>query len=90
MSLFESQVPWVVLQINTAKLREMKTTAAEFRKTIGDLIFNHEAGNTIHRVIVVSEHVNSDDFKDITWTFCSRFRAIIDQYFFAVLGGFRS
>jgi phenacrylate decarboxylase len=52
---FESQVTWVALQIDTARLREMKTACAEFSKTVGDLVFNHKAGYTIHRLVLVGE-----------------------------------
>lgn len=88
MSPFESQVTWVVLQIDTAKLRHMKTTSAEFSKSIGDLVFNHKAGYTIHRLVLVGEDINVYDFKDVTWAFCTRCRPSLDEYFYEDCRGF--
>lgn len=50
-SPFESQVTWVALQFDTQKLREMKTNSEELRKRVGDLVFYHKAGYTIHRCV---------------------------------------
>jgi hypothetical protein len=52
---FESQVTWVALRIDTARLREIKTTSAEFSKTVGDLIFNSKPGYTIHRLVLCGD-----------------------------------
>ena len=65
MSPFESQVTWVALQIDTAALRKEKTTSAEFCKKIGDLIFNHKAGYTIHRLVLVGEDIDVYNWKDV-------------------------
>lgn len=88
MSPFESTVTWVVLQIDTTKLREMKTTSAEFSKKIGDLIFNHKAGYTIHRLLLVGEDIDVYDFKDVIWAFTTRCRPRLDEYFYEDVGGF--
>lgn len=57
-SPFESQVTWVALQFDGKKLREMKTTSEELRKKIGDVVFNHKAGYTIHRLILVGDDID--------------------------------
>jgi phenacrylate decarboxylase len=46
---FESQVTWLALGIDTKKLKVMGTSPEEFRKKIGDLVFYHKVGYTIHR-----------------------------------------
>lgn len=48
-SPFESQVTWVALQFDTQKLKEMRTNSGDLRKKVGDLVFYHKAGYTIHR-----------------------------------------
>lgn len=64
-SPFESQVTWVALQFDGKELREMKTTSEELRKKIGDVVFNHKAGYTIHRLILVGDDIDVYDGKDV-------------------------
>lgn len=87
-SPFESQVTWVALQVDTQKLREMKTTPEKFCREIGDIIFNHKVGYTIHRLVVVGDDINVYDFKDVIWAFCTRCRPGMDEYFFEDVAGF--
>lgn len=85
---FESQVTWVALQIDTEKLRSLKTTSAEFAKKIGDIVFNHKTGYTIHRLVLVGDDIDVYDFKDVIWAFCTRCRPKDDEYFFSECAGF--
>ncbi|EWZ30913.1 UbiD decarboxylyase family [Fusarium oxysporum Fo47] len=87
-SPFESQVTWVALQVDTQKLREMKTTSEKFCREIGDIIFNHKVGYTIHRLVIVGDDINVYDFKDVIWAFCTRCRPGMDEYFFEDVAGF--
>lgn len=82
MSNFESQVTWVALKIDTARLRQMKTTPKEFAKRVGDLVFNDKVGYTIHRLVLVGDDINVYDFKDVMWAFCTRCRPGDDEVFF--------
>lgn len=82
MSNFETQVTWVALKIDTEKLRAMKTNSKEFSKKIGDLVFKHKAGLTIHRLVLVGEDIDVFDFKDVIWAFCTRCRPKDDEVFF--------
>ncbi|GLB07112.1 ferulic acid decarboxylase 1 [Aspergillus tubingensis] len=88
MSPFESQVTWVVLQIDGAKLRQMKTTSEELCRKFGDLIFNHKAGYTIHRLLLVGEDIDVYNWKDVIWAFCTRCRPSLDEYFYDDVRGF--
>jgi UbiD family decarboxylase len=87
-SPFESQVTWVVLQVDTAKLREMKTNSEAFCRRIGDLVYNHKVGYTIHRLVVVGDDIDAYDFKDVIWAFCTRCRPGLDEYHFEDVPGF--
>jgi hypothetical protein len=89
-SPFESQVTWVALQVDTQKLREMKTTSEKFCREIGDIIFNHKVGYTIHRLVIVGDDINVYDFKDVIWAFCTRCRPGMDEYFFEDVPAFLS
>lgn len=57
-SPLESQVTWVAIQFDTTKLRTMNTSGPELSKKIGDLIFNHKAGYTIHRLVLVGDDID--------------------------------
>lgn len=85
---FESQVTWCVVQVDTAKLRELKTSAEAFCRKIGDLVFNSRMGFSIHRVAVVGDDIDIYNFKDVIWAFCTRCRPGIDEYLFENVVGF--
>lgn len=87
-SPFESQVTWVVLQVDTEKLRALKTTPGDFCRRIGEIVFNHKVGYTIHRLVVVGDDIDAYDFKDVIWAFCTRCRPGIDEYLFEDVPGF--
>ena len=87
-SPFESQVTWVALKIDTARLREMNVTSAEFSKKVGDVVFNHKAGYTIHRLVLVGEDIDVYDGRDVMWAFSTRCRPNMDETFFEDVRGF--
>jgi UbiD family decarboxylase len=87
-SPFESQVTWVAIQLDTAKLRAMKTNGPELSKKIGDLIFNHKAGYTIHRLVLVGDDIDVHDGKDVMWAFSTRCRPGDDELFYSDVKGF--
>ena len=87
-SPFESQVTWVVLQVDTAKLREMKTTSEVFCRKIGDIVFSHKIGVTIHRLVIIGDDIDAYNFKDVIWAFCTRCRPGMDEYHFEDCDGF--
>lgn len=88
MTPFESQVTWLALQLDTARLREMNATAEKLCHSLGDLIFNHKCGLTIHRVILVGDDIDVYNFQDVMWAFCTRCRPGRDEYFFEECQGF--
>lgn len=83
-----SQVTWVVLQFDTAKLAAMKVTPEHLRQTVGDLVFGHKAGYTIHRLILVGTDIDVFDDKDVMWAFTTRCRPGKDETFFEECKGF--
>jgi UbiD family decarboxylase len=88
MTQFESQVTWMALQIDTSRLRSMKTTSEEFSRRIGDLVFGNKAGFTIHRLVLVGEDIDVYSFKDVMWAFSTRCRPNRDEYFYEDCPGF--
>ncbi|KAM0328861.1 hypothetical protein ACHAQA_005277 [Verticillium albo-atrum] len=87
-SPFESQVTWVALQVDTEKLRALETTPAEFCRQVGDIVFGHKVGYTIHRLVLVGDDIDIYDFKDVIWAFSTRCRPGTDEYFFEDVPGF--
>jgi phenacrylate decarboxylase len=85
---FESQVTWVALKVDTARLREAKTTPKDFAKKVGDVVFNHKAGYTIHRLVLVGDDIDVYNFKDVIWAFTTRCRPNLDETFFEEVRGF--
>ncbi|KAJ5563801.1 hypothetical protein N7513_000043 [Penicillium frequentans] len=85
---FESQVTWVALKVDTARLREMKTNSKEFSKKVGDVVFNEKAGYTIHRLVLVGDDIDVYNGKDVMWAFSTRCRPNFDETFFEDVRGF--
>ena len=87
-SPFESQVTWAAIQFDSDKLCAMKTNGPELSKKIGDLIFNHKAGYSIHRLILVGDDIDVHDGEDVMWAFSTRCRPGDDEIFFRDVRGF--
>ncbi|EXJ90726.1 hypothetical protein A1O1_03830 [Capronia coronata CBS 617.96] len=85
---FETQVTWVALQVDTVALRRGKWTPAQFRKTVGDLVFNHKVGYTIHRLVLIGDDLDVYNFKDVIFAFSTRCRPDTDETFFQECRGF--
>lgn len=85
---FESQVTWVALRVDGAELRKLKTNSKEFSKKVGDLIFHHKAGYTIHRIVLVGDDIDVYNGKDVLWAFSTRCRPQMDEIFYEDVPGF--
>ena len=66
-------------QFDTVKIAAMKITPAELRQRVGKLIFDHKAGYTIHRLLLVGGDIDVYDDKDIMWAFSTRCRPGDDE-----------
>ncbi|ESZ91008.1 3-octaprenyl-4-hydroxybenzoate carboxy-lyase [Sclerotinia borealis F-4128] len=85
---FESQVTWVALKIDIVKLAAMSITPSDFRKKIGDLVFYHKDGYTIHRLILCGTDIDVYDVKDILYNFSTRCRPGTDESLYEECRGF--
>ncbi|GAB1736914.1 hypothetical protein NU219Hw_g284t1 [Hortaea werneckii] len=86
-SPFETQVTWVALRVDIAKLKAMDTTPEAFRKTIGDLVFATKAGLTIHRLLLVGPDIDVYNWSDLSYAFSTRCRPGTDETFFQDVPG---
>jgi UbiD family decarboxylase len=75
-------------QVDIKKLKTMNTIPEELRKMTGDMIFNHKAGYTIHRLVLCGENIDVYDAKDIMYVFSTRCRPNKDKTFFEECRGF--
>ncbi|TVY51186.1 Ferulic acid decarboxylase 1 [Lachnellula cervina] len=85
---FETQVTWVALKVDIKQLKALNTTPEDFRKKVGDLIFAHKAGYTIHRLVLVGNDIDVYEWKDIMFAFSTRCRPNKDETFFEECRGF--
>ncbi|KAL4976013.1 UbiD decarboxylyase family [Aspergillus desertorum] len=79
---FISQVTWVALRIDTSKFPSMQTTSKDLCRTISDLVFNHKAGYTIHRIVLVGEDIDVHDDRAVVWAFSTRCKPDVDEVFY--------
>ncbi|KAL1622464.1 Ferulic acid decarboxylase 1 [Diplodia seriata] len=84
---FESQVTWCALRIDTAALPALGLSPEGLRKKVGDLVFGHKAGYTVHRVVLVGSDVDVYDGRDVLWAFSTRCRPGDDETFWGVGDG---
>jgi len=55
---FESQVTWIALEVDAAKLTETKTVSNMFPKQIDDLVFADLLGYTIRRLVLAVHDIH--------------------------------
>jgi UbiD family decarboxylase len=85
---FESQVTWVVLQIDIKKLANMHIAPQVFRQMIGSLVFDRKCGYTLHRMVLVGPDIDIYDFKDVMFASSTRCRPMQHETFFEDCKGF--
>lgn len=85
---FETQVTWAALKVDIKQLATMETTPELFRKMVGDLIFNHKGGHTIHRLVLVGDDIDVYEWNDVMFAFSTRCRPGKDESFFDDCRGF--
>lgn len=57
----------------------MNISPEQLRKKVGDLIFRHKAGYTMHRIVLVGSDIDVYDDKDLLWAFSTRCRPGTDE-----------
>ncbi|KAF2212804.1 hypothetical protein CERZMDRAFT_40982 [Cercospora zeae-maydis SCOH1-5] len=86
-SPLETHATWCALQVDTAKLREMKTNSSDFMQLIGNLAFRDKSCMLVNRILLIGDDVDVQDFKNIIWAYSTRCRPGLDEYFFEELPG---
>ncbi|KAM0247224.1 hypothetical protein ACHAQJ_009932 [Trichoderma viride] len=79
---FETYATWCVLQVDTERLRELKTNSADFSKKIGDIAFYNKSCMLINRIVLIGDDVDIYDFNSVIWAFITRCRPGKDEYLF--------
>jgi len=79
---------WLALQFDTEKLRALGTNPKDFVNKLGHILFNDKSCMLINRIILVGDHVDVYDFKDVVWAFVTRCRPGLDEHVFEHVPGF--
>jgi len=80
--LLPEALAWLVIKIDTSRLKILHTDSPTFRQKIGDLLWNVEPGILIHQAFLVDERVDITDFLEVMWAFATRSRPNLQQTFF--------
>ncbi|KKA30238.1 hypothetical protein TD95_003741 [Thielaviopsis punctulata] len=84
----ESQVTWLVVQVDTAKVRAEGYTSETLSRKIGDIVYGNRSGVTTHRIVIVGEDIDVYNFRDVMWAFTTRCRPGMDEYHWEDVRGF--
>jgi len=85
---FETHIVWAVLQVDTNKLRELKTDSKQFCHQVGDLLLASKPAWFIHRILVVGDDIDPFNFKEVMWAYSTRCRPGMDEYLYDNVPGF--
>ncbi|TKY91062.1 hypothetical protein EX895_001061 [Sporisorium graminicola] len=85
---FQATATWIVLKIDTDRLRKEKYDQEKLMKNIGDVLFSHKESLIIHRFILVGEDIDIFDWDDVMWAFTTRCRPGMDERFYEDVRGF--
>ncbi|KFA79325.1 hypothetical protein S40288_03555 [Stachybotrys chartarum IBT 40288] len=84
----ETMGNWCALSVDIHKLAEMKTTPAEFRERVGNLVFNNKSALLVNRLLLFGSDVDIYNFKDVVWAHATRCRPGKDEHVFEDVPGF--
>jgi UbiD family decarboxylase len=78
----ETLATWCALQIDTATLRAMRTTPADFCRRLGEIAFKDKSCMLINRLLIVGDDINVYDWNKVMWAFTTRCRPGHDDHLF--------
>ncbi|KAE8371645.1 UbiD decarboxylyase family [Aspergillus bertholletiae] len=81
-SPLETYASWVVLMVDSERLRSLGTTSEEFCKMIGKVIFSDKRSFLASRIVLVGDDIDIYDFKEVMWAFACRCRPGKDDHIF--------
>ena len=73
---------WCALQVDTAELRKLKTTPAEFCQRVGEVAFANKSCMLINRLLLVGDDIDVYDWNKVMWAFSTRCRPSHDDHLF--------
>lgn len=85
---YETQTLWAVVQIDSERLRVMKTNPKELCNIIGNTVFSDKNGMFEHHILVVSDEIDIYNFQDVMWAYATRCRPGVDDFYFHNTLGF--
>ncbi|EMT72239.1 3-octaprenyl-4-hydroxybenzoate carboxy-lyase-domain-containing protein [Fusarium oxysporum II5] len=83
----ETYATWCVLQVDTEKLGDMKTSSAELCRRIGDLAFKDKSCMLVNRIILIGDDIDVFNWNDVMWALVTRCRPGKDETLFEEVRG---
>jgi UbiD family decarboxylase len=84
----EAMGTWLAVQIDGKKLRALETNPKSFVDRLGRILFNDKSCMLINKIILVGDHVDVYDFRDVIWALATRCRPGLDEHVFEDVPGF--
>lgn len=78
----ESYGTWCALQIDTDALRDLNISAPDFRRMLGNHLFNSKCCMLINKLILVGKDVDVYSFESVIWALATRCRPGVDEKLF--------
>ncbi|WYZ41020.1 hypothetical protein EsH8_IV_001361 [Colletotrichum jinshuiense] len=78
----ETLATWCALQVDTDKLREMRTNSAEFCRKLGEIAFSNKSCMLINRILLVGDDIDVYNWNKVMWAFTTRCRPGYDDHHF--------
>jgi UbiD family decarboxylase len=81
-SPLETYASWVVLKVDSEKLKTLGISSKDLCNRVGNTVFNDKRSFLASRLLLVGDDIDIYDFKDVMWAFSCRCRPGKDDYLF--------
>ncbi|RJE25975.1 cytoplasm protein [Aspergillus sclerotialis] len=81
-SPLETYATWVVLKVDSERLKAEQTTSRDLCEKIGNAVFRDKRSFLTSRLVLVGGDIDIYDFKEVMWAFACRCRPGKDEYIF--------
>lgn len=86
-SPLETYASWIILKVDSGKLKLLGTTPRALCEKIGRAVFSDKRSFLASRLVLVGDDIDIYDFKDVIWAFTTRCRPGQDDYIFEDVPG---
>lgn len=79
---YEAATCWAVVSVDTDKLAQMNTTAADFARKVAEVVFGSHSGYLIPKLILVGNDIDIVDINQVVWALATRSHPDHDHFTF--------